>query len=384
MTQTRGTILLVDDEPLILAAYSRMLRRGGYTVFEVETADAVPPALANHEIDMVVSDVRLGETSGIDVLRMVHDLDPDMPVALMTGAGDVETAAAAVEHGALRYVLKPLTANVLSGIVEQGVRVRQESLERKRSLERSSATERARRQLDEQFTSALAKVRMVYQPIVHWPTRSVYAYEALLRSDDSVLATPDRLIAAAEQLGRVHDLGRTVRASVARSIENIPGDARLFVNLHAIELEDPELLRRDGPLVPHASRIVLELTERASIEGGEMTATVETLRGYGFKVALDDLGAGYAGLSWFALLRPDMVKLDMSLVRDIDRDRTRQKLVSMLSSLCRELDVRIIGEGVERDGERDTLHGVGCELLQGYHFSRPGPPFPTVPWDAIT
>ncbi len=95
------------------------------------------------------------------------------------------------------------------------------------------------------------------------------------------------------------------------------------------------------------------------------------LRELGFRIAVDDLGAGYAGLSSFALLEPDIVKLDMTLVRDVDRSSVKQKLVASMASLCRDMGLLTVAEGVETQAERDTLIHLGCDLLQGFYFARP-------------
>ena len=108
----------------------------------------------------------------------------------------------------------------------------------------------------------------------------------------------------------------------------------------------------------------------------DVGARIRRLRNLGFRVAIDDLGAGYAGLTSFALLEPDIVKIDMSLTRDIDRSPVKQKLVASLTALCREMNLTIVTEGVETAEERDTLTALGCDLLQGYLFARPGPAFP--------
>jgi EAL domain-containing protein (putative c-di-GMP-specific phosphodiesterase class I) len=87
---------------------------------------------------------------------------------------------------------------------------------------------------------------------------------------------------------------------------------------------------------------------------------------------VDDLGSGYAGLSSFSILEPEFVKLDLSLVRGIDRSKRRQTVIRSMLTLCqRELGMRVICEGVETAAERDALAGVGCDLLQGYLFARP-------------
>jgi EAL domain-containing protein (putative c-di-GMP-specific phosphodiesterase class I) len=123
--------------------------------------------------------------------------------------------------------------------------------------------------------------------------------------------------------------------------------------------------------------VVLEVTERATLDGIHGLAdSVRRLRALGFSIALDDLGAGYAGLSSFALLEPDLVKVDMSLVRGIHASAMKQKLFKSFASLCRDLDVEIVAEGVEVAEERDCLSRLGGDLYQGYLFARPARGFP--------
>src|SRR6185369_588150 len=100
------------------------------------------------------------------------------------------------------------------------------------------------------------------------------------------------------------------------------------------------------------------------------------LRALGYRIAIDDLGEGYSGLTSFALLEPEVVKLDMSLIRGIDGVPMKKKLVRAMSTLCRELDARLVAEGVETIAERDTLCELGVDLMQGFLFATPDFPFP--------
>ena len=100
----------------------------------------------------------------------------------------------------------------------------------------------------------------------------------------------------------------------------------------------------------------------------------------GFQIAIDDLGAGYAGLTSFALLEPEIVKLDMTLVRDVHKQSTKQKLIRSMTALCKDMGMMVVGEGVENAEERDALVELGCDLLQGYLFAKPAAPFPAFSW----
>jgi len=144
------------------------------------------------------------------------------------------------------------------------------------------------------------------------------------------------------------------------------------VNLHSHDLLDEELFSPDAPLSRIAKRVVLEITERASLdEVKDLRARTNRLRGLGFRLAVDDLGAGYAGLTSFAQLEPEVVKLDMSLVRDVHLEPTKRKLITSMAQLCRDLGMTVLAEGVETKEERDVLSEIGCDLLQGYFFGKP-------------
>jgi EAL domain-containing protein (putative c-di-GMP-specific phosphodiesterase class I) len=103
---------------------------------------------------------------------------------------------------------------------------------------------------------------------------------------------------------------------------------------------------------------------------------IERLRKLGYKIAVDDLGEGYSGLNSFANLEPDAVKLDMSLIRGIEKAPTKRRMVRALASLCRELGTPLVAEGVETQAELDTLLELGADWLQGFLFARPGYPLP--------
>jgi EAL domain-containing protein (putative c-di-GMP-specific phosphodiesterase class I) len=236
------------------------------------------------------------------------------------------------------------------------------------------------------FKRAMDGMFMVFQPIVSWREREIVAYEALVRTCEPELARPDLFFSAAEQLDMIIPLGRRIRRGVAQLVSTAPESVSLFVNVHGGELADPELYDPESPLARVAERVVLEITERWSLERfHDVGERIRALRDLGFRVAVDDLGAGYAGLTSFARLRPEVVKLDMSLIRGVHEDPTRQQLIRALNGACRDLGITVVAEGVETREERDTLIALGSDLLQGYLFSKPARAFPTVEsssWDA--
>ncbi len=236
-------------------------------------------------------------------------------------------------------------------------------------------------ELEVQFERALTAIQMYFQPIVHAADFSIFGYEALLRSQDPDLPHPGALLDAAERLNRLDKLGRHIRSHVARTFAKADESrGLLFVNLHALDLVDKSLSSPFSPLAKIAQRVVLEVTERASLESiSDVRYRVAELREMGYRIAIDDLGAGHARMNQFTPLDTDLVKLDMSVVRDIDSHPMKQALVASIIKLCKDQGILVIGEGVETEAEVEHLIEAGCDLLQGYYIAKPAPPFVTPP-----
>ena len=177
-------------------------------------------------------------------------------------------------------------------------------------------------------------------------------------------------------------MSRAIRAAVARAVSDAPREALFFVNIEASDLTDPELYDAYAPLTRFASSVVLEITERSSLHDIKgLRARIEALRDLGYRIALDDVGAGHAGLVAFTLLEPDFIKLDKALVQGIHRSERKQRIVQTMIRLCgADLGMRVIAEGVETQEESDVLVSFGCELLQGFFFGRPARGFAVPHW----
>ncbi|HEX3343730.1 MAG TPA: EAL domain-containing protein, partial [Polyangiaceae bacterium] len=200
-------------------------------------------------------------------------------------------------------------------------------------------------------------------------------------SREPSLPHPGAMLDAAERLDRLHDLGRAIRARAGEPVPAMPESAALFVNLHTQDLLDEALYDPEQPLARIASRVVLEITERASLHGvRDVQQRMARLREMGFRIAVDDLGAGYAGLNSFSQLEPEVVKLDMTLIRDVHEQPKKLTLVRTMITMCRDLGIQVVAEGIEVPEERDALVWAGCDLLQGYLFAKPAPAFPAVVW----
>jgi EAL domain-containing protein (putative c-di-GMP-specific phosphodiesterase class I)/ActR/RegA family two-component response regulator len=369
------SLLLVDDDAGVRRAYQRSLARSGWKVEAVASGKEAIGRVTSESFEVILSDIAMPEMSGVEFLRAVREHDLDVPVVLMTGDPELTSAIRAVEYGAFQYLVKPVEPALLDDTVRRAARMHKLARLKREALELlggGPALLGDRASLEARFASALEQLWMAYQPIVAWRERRIFGYEALLRSGDPALKNPGEFLEVAERLGRLHELGRAIRARVAQAAHEAPEDALLFVNLHASDLNDDELFAAQSSLAPIARRLVLEVTERASMDAVKNPAArTQDLRAMGFRIAVDDLGAGYAGLSSFMQLEPEFAKLDMSLVRGIDSDPRRQSIVRSMKLLCDELNMLVVAEGVETASERDMLVELGCDLLQGYLFARP-------------
>jgi EAL domain-containing protein (putative c-di-GMP-specific phosphodiesterase class I)/CheY-like chemotaxis protein len=377
-------VLLVDDEEALRRATARVLGNEGFEVVQAGDGREALELLERGEFDVVVSDVMMPKMTGLELLRAIRQRDLELPVILLTGLPTLDAAHEAKRHGALNYLTKPVDNSRLVLAVSRAERLRRFAVAKRGAMEALGSTLPLAGDLaglEASFDSALANLWMAYQPIVRVSDRSLYGYEALMRSKEPSLPHPGAILDAAERLGRLHDVGRRVRAISPGPLPTAPESAFLFVNLHASDLADKTLVDPDSPLVRSASRVVLEITERATLDGlAGVEKRIAELREIGFRIAIDDLGAGYAGLTSFALLEPEVVKLDMSLVRDVEKMPIKAKLIQSLCSACRDLNVLVVAEGIETVRERDCLIDLGCDLFQGYLLARPGPAFPAFTW----
>lgn len=352
----------------------------GFLVDTAPDGRAAVSCLADQSYDVVISDLKMPRLGGLELLKEVNRLNPEALTIVMTGFGTVESAIHAMKAGAYDYILKPFKVDVVLATIVQGLARR-----RADALTRSSCMHlhlpEPTPALKSKFLRAVDRLWLAFQPILDAQGSKVFGHEVLLRSDEPNLNDPLQVLEAAELLGSLDQLGRVIRERAVESFVQLPSDGFLFVNLHPKDLTDPALFMETEPLSRVADRVVLEITERSSLEKlDKVSERVAQLRRMGFRIAIDDLGAGYAGLTTFAQLEPEIIKLDMSLVRDVHQNSTKQKVIRSMAALAQDMGMIVVAEGVETTAERDVLLDLGCDFLQGFLFARPGRPFPEVNW----
>ncbi len=379
-------MLLVDDEEPVRRAFGRRLTTAGATVVTAGDVAAAVQILSEAEFDVVVTDLAMPGSTGFDVVRAVRETHLDVACVIVTGFPDVRSAVEALRLGVFDYLIKSEAVdNICEVVARAGTVARLSRLKREAQavFGRPSAEPGDLIGLDLALTRTIDQLWMEYQPIVK-RDGSLYGYEALMRSGDSALPHPGAILSAAERLGRMPEVGRHIRSLVAASLPRLPEGLLCFVNLHPSDLGDPELLGGHPLLHEYGSRVVLEVTERETLDRvADPRSAVLALRQKACRVAIDDLGAGYAGLTAFAQLEPDIVKIDMSLVRGVDQDERKSRIIAGITRLCHELGVLVVAEGVETIGERDAVVHLGCDLLQGFLMAKPAAGFGGYAWPPL-
>jgi EAL domain-containing protein (putative c-di-GMP-specific phosphodiesterase class I) len=365
-----AVVLVVDDDERVRRALAMMLHADGHEVIAVDNGASALETARERLFDVALVDQNMGDPDGISVLQHLREVQPMCTRVLLTGSLDLDTALDAVNLGSATHVLeKPIGIDALSSVIRTTLHERQRMLAAYQDLQRVHRSAGRMRLLTLLGSDDL---RLALQPIVR-PDGSAVAYEALLRSADPVLSGPLSVLRAAEDHGLVDRLAEAVAVRAAAILDRLPYEHRLFVNLHPDELRDPEALDdRLRLLQRHSSRVVLEITERSSLaDAVGWERSIENIIRRGFTIAVDDLGSGYSSLSVLAELQPRYIKVDMSIVRDVDKIARKQRLFDLLCRFADATDALVVAEGIETAAEAETVQRCGAHLLQGYLFARP-------------
>lgn len=217
---------------------------------------------------------------------------------------------------------------------------------------------------------------MAFQPIVDVNIGRIWGYEALVRGSGGESAYHVLNQVTPETRYRFDQDCRVKAIELAAGL--FPDDeTRLSINFMPNAVYEPSACIRTTLLTAartgfRLDRIMFEFTETEQVQDtGHLQAIINEYRRRGFVTAIDDFGAGFSGLNLLADFTPDLVKIDMDLVRGIDASQSRRAIVNGIVSICRELDITLLAEGIETEAEMETLSEIGIDLMQGYYFSRP-------------
>jgi EAL domain-containing protein (putative c-di-GMP-specific phosphodiesterase class I) len=213
-----------------------------------------------------------------------------------------------------------------------------------------------------------------FQPIVDIKTKTIFAHEALIRGPNGEGAYT---ILSKVNNENAYRFDQACRVKAVKTAAELKLKGMLSINFMPNAVYRPELcisttLEAAKKYNFPASNIIFEFTEQEIVEDTKhLLNIVSEYKKLGFKTALDDFGAGYAGLNLLADFQPDIIKIDMNLIRDVDTSKSRQTIIKAVTRMCEELNVTVLAEGVETSNERDILLNFGINLFQGYLFCKP-------------
>jgi len=229
-------------------------------------------------------------------------------------------------------------------------------------------------------------ITMAFQPIVDIRSETVFAYEALVRGKDGQGAGEVLSAVSVENRYAFDQLCRKTAIELASGLDLTASSASLSINFLPNAVYEPracirvtlEAAMRTGfPL----DRIIFEFTEDERLDTQHLLNILRSYRAMGFKTAIDDFGSGYAGLGLLTAFQPDIVKLDMDLIRGLDGDPVKRTIVRHTLGMLRDLGIEPVCEGIETVGEYDVLTDLGVSLMQGYLLAKPGfEALPGVTW----
>ena len=223
------------------------------------------------------------------------------------------------------------------------------------------------------------EIHSVFEPLVEIRTGSLLGYEALSRGPKGTSwESPAKLFRVAEGIDLLFELDCLCRRSALRSVAGkLPSSAALFLNCLPSAIRDPSF---SGPHLAQTlevcgldpRRVVLEISEQESIENqATFLEAVDFYRNLGIRIALDDVGSGYASMAAVLDIKPDVIKIDLTLIRSVDQDPARQELVNTLNHLAQKIGAVVIAEGIETREELEALQRIGVPYGQGYLFGHP-------------
>jgi EAL domain-containing protein (putative c-di-GMP-specific phosphodiesterase class I) len=381
-------ILLIDDEPANLSLLRNLLTRQGLRhLYDLHDSRETLAWVARVDPDLVLLDLHMPGVDGYEVLGQLRSWAAGsyLPVLVLTADTTNAAIERALDLGAQDFLTKPFNINEatlrIRNLLETRAlhtTLRHHNLNLRNQLgdfQRAADTEREARQVTVERVEKVLRERafsMVVQPVYELAGATVVGCEALARFTPEPLRTPDRWFEDADNAGLGLQLELAAVVAALESLPVLPAGLFMAVNVSPATAMAPELAAIleavDG------NRVVLELTEHVPVEDYEaMRQMLAGLRARGVRLAIDDTGAGYAGFRHLLGLHPDVIKLDISLTRDIDHDVARRALAAALVTFAHDVGAQVIAEGVENGDELATLTQLGVTWAQGYFLGRPQP-----------
>lgn len=382
-------VILADDHPEFLDALVSIVQREPDLEL-VGKAQDTPGAVrlaTLYQPDVALVDWRMPGGGGVTAIEQIARVSPHTRVVALSSSQERDVVLQMLRAGASSYVVKSVGGRDLVDALRRaaagGATLSPEAAtpvieELVVQLARSDDQDerRARKAEQEALIRSIiddADFTVAFQPIVSIDRDRVLGVEALARFEARPRQSPDVWFGEAAAVGLGVELDLAVARKSLSIVPDLPPGVDLFLNLSPDTVFSGRY--EDALAAVSGQRVVLELTEHAAVHDYErLGRIVDDLRASGFRIAVDDVGAGYASLRHLLNLAPDMLKIDISLCRAIEGDRARQLLVKALTSLGRELGATVLAEGIETSAELSALRRLGVEYAQGFLLGRPASP----------
>lgn len=382
----RIRVLVADDNEMIRQTLIEAIEQtpGLVVVGTARNADEAIRIASLRHPDVALLDVRMPNGGGPRASREIRWRSPDTRIVALSAHGDDRSVEDMLASGATSYLVKDCAlediieavarategaASLSNGVTQHVVAELGTRLAREHGLA-EEAREKERR--IRRFIDGTGGLAMAFQPIVELSSGRIVGVEALARFPGEPRRTPDVWFGEAIEVGLSTELQVAAVRLALPALDMLPIDVFLSVNVDPNAAGSPELAEAIERWP--AERIVIELTEHApASDYPSLREALDAFRRSGVRIAVDDAGAGFASLKHILELAPDVIKLDISIVRDIDTEAAHRALASALVGFAREIGTDLVAEGVETAEEAMTLYSLGIPLIQGYFAARPGP-----------
>lgn len=368
--ETKKTVLLIDDEVDFTEMTRFILENANFSAVIANTpADGLEKA--KNKPDIILLDVNMPDMDGYEVCRRLKEDEVTMavPIIMLTSQNKTLDKIEAFNLGVIDFITKDTAYEEILVRIKAVLKRTSPNITFQSLKERDDRIIELRKIIDQK------SIRTLYQPIVVMANRQPFGYEALARGPKGTFfENPINLFNVASDSHMSFELDTICMNLAVKRAEPFLKEALLFLNA------DPSLILSDylrglkfleGVQIS-PSQICIEISERTFVTNfKELASNLRLLKPMGVMIVIDDLGEGYSSLKAIAELNPEFIKIDISLIRGVNVDPTKQNLVKMIYDLSKKIKSCAIAEGIETEEENQTLMSLGIEYGQGYLFARP-------------
>lgn len=375
MMGIKKRILLVDDERSFVDVFSMRLHSRGYIVNVAYTAEEALEK-AKGMPDLVLLDLVLPDISGYEVCRRLREnkRTSRIPIIMLTSKDALQDKVEGLYTGADDYVTKPFEVEELFARVEAVLRRNQPFEERVK--DKIQAIKEVKRVIEGEL------ITPYFQPIFYLKPQCLLGREVLSRPPaEGYFGNPEVLFDTAFHLDMLFDLEAMCHKKALLRLGKRAKENLTFFNVSPYLIQDAKFKKFSSfyKNYAEASSIVLELTERTSINNfAGFLKTIKSFKDEGFKISIDDIGSGYAALDLIVEIKPDFIKIDRHLIRDVQDSPVKQNLLKAIINFCGQSEITSVAEGIEKEEELKVLVDYGIDAGQGYLLARPSPEIPVV------